>query len=341
MLKKISKQLFSRFIPKNVYAKHLDYLVSLLLEGRTFHLLDLGAQGGLQPRWSALARYLDVSAVDPNGLSNNITYCDESVGTLYSDKHFEFDNCKSFHPITDILGETEKQVNFFSTADTRLSSLFLPNRKFLSLFPATDRFNIESIEAVSTRSIDSLLLSNVDFIKVDLQGAEQLVLSGGRETLKGCLGLEVEVEFVELYERQPLFGDVSEFLRRQGFLFHDFTNLCRWNRKSLTGDGHCVFGDALFIKDIDKSDVLESLSDERFAALLVVLLVYRRFDLFEMLAEADRFATTLGRLNLDTDIVRSRGKKLLRSHRQVLRLNRYLSDLLGYMGPGYYNHFMY
>ena len=37
------------------------------------------------------------------------------------------------------------------------------------------------------------------FIKLDIQGAELEVLKGGIKTLEGVLGLEVEVNFKEIY----------------------------------------------------------------------------------------------------------------------------------------------
>ena len=49
--------------------------------------------------------------------------------------------------------------------------------------------------------------------------------------LSDCLGLELEVEFSQLYLNQPLFGDLKKFLNNKDFEFIDFTNLIRWERK--------------------------------------------------------------------------------------------------------------
>ena len=37
--------------------------------------------------------------------------------------------------------------------------------------------------------------------------------------------IHTEVEFVEMYERQPLFAEVDQFLRGNGFVFHRFSSL--------------------------------------------------------------------------------------------------------------------
>ena len=41
-----------------------------------------------------------------------------------------------------------------------------------------------------------------------------------------------------MYINQPLFGQVNDFLRKQGFEFIDFTNICR-KKKSY---GQIIFG---------------------------------------------------------------------------------------------------
>ena len=112
MLRSLLRRVARRYIPRNVYAKHLDSVVFALLGDRSFHLLDLGAQGGLQPRWSEIARFLDVSAVDPNGLSSG-DKCKRPSRQNKPASDTEFGGCRSFNPITDILGPSGGQMTFF------------------------------------------------------------------------------------------------------------------------------------------------------------------------------------------------------------------------------------
>ncbi len=56
-------------------------------------------------------------------------------------------------------------------------------------------------------------------MKVDVQGFELDVLAGAETTLQRVDVLIVETSMVELYERQPLFHEVYEFLRARGFVF--------------------------------------------------------------------------------------------------------------------------
>lgn len=85
---------------------------------------------------------------------------------------------------------------------------------------------------IDVTTLDSWLVEAgdgpVDFIKLDVQGAELDVLKGGEECLQQVRGLEIEVEFNPIYYGQPLFGDVDRFLRRCGFVLWRLSNLVHY-----------------------------------------------------------------------------------------------------------------
>ena len=61
-----------------------------------------------------------------------------------------------------------------------------------------------------------------DFVKLDTQGTELYILEGMQHTLKRAIfGVEVEVEFIEMYKNQPLFNEVDIFMRKLGFHLFD------------------------------------------------------------------------------------------------------------------------
>src|SRR5262249_45709239 len=64
-------------------------------------------------------------------------------------------------------------------------------------------------------------ISTVDFIKLNIQGAELEVLRGCGPILDSALGLLVEVAFVESYVGRPMFSDIDPYLRKRGFTFFD------------------------------------------------------------------------------------------------------------------------
>ena len=81
---------------------------------------------------------------------------------------------------------------------------------------------------IDTRRLDDVdELDRVDFLKIDVQGAELLVLQNGREKLKDCSVVQIEAPFVRLYKGQPSFGELDAELSRQGFMVHGFASLKR------------------------------------------------------------------------------------------------------------------
>ena len=74
------------------------------------------------------------------------------------------------------------------------------------------RFTLDDIEEAR----------HTDFLKLDTQGSELLILENAVETLRHVSVIQTEVSFVPLYKNQAMFADVDRFLREQGFMFHTF-----------------------------------------------------------------------------------------------------------------------
>ena len=55
------------------------------------------------------------------------------------------------------------------------------------------------------------------FLKLDTQGSEKAILEGSSKLLHRVVGLKIELSFAPLYVGQPLFDEVYEFVRAQGF----------------------------------------------------------------------------------------------------------------------------
>ena len=70
------------------------------------------------------------------------------------------------------------------------------------------------------RGDELLAEAGIDFLKIDVEGAELLVLENATRTLEDVLVLETEVEFVPLYKQQCLFGDLHRFLHDRGLVMH-------------------------------------------------------------------------------------------------------------------------
>ena len=76
-------------------------------------------------------------------------------------------------------------------------------------------------ESIPVRRLDDIMdnlniLSNV-FLKLDVQGFEQKVLSGASTFLTVTEGLQMELSLEELYDGQPLYTELIQFVEGRGF----------------------------------------------------------------------------------------------------------------------------
>lgn len=96
------------------------------------------------------------------------------------------------------------------------SSLLLPQK---NNNPHWLKFNEEIL--VETITLDSFFTNNqldkIDFIHMDVQGAELKVLKGAKKIIKNIKAIWLEVSEVELYKNQPLKYDIEEFMKNNGF----------------------------------------------------------------------------------------------------------------------------
>ena len=79
---------------------------------------------------------------------------------------------------------------------------------------------------IETISLDELLTSRPEipkpfFLRLDTQDSKLEILQGAKETLNDVVGVLAEVAFTPIYENQPLFGEINEFLNSAGYTLMD------------------------------------------------------------------------------------------------------------------------
>lgn len=283
-------------------------------------LVDIGASGGLEARWRPVARFITPFFFEPD---------DRALKNLARDS-----GCEQPRIFPFALTETDGRVTLHLCAKQTVSSVFKPNLPFLSRFPDVERFEITRDVEVPARALDSCLspqeMLSVDFFKIDAQGCELRALQGAAKTLATpVIGLEIEVEFQELYAGQPLFGDLCAELRRDGFEFFDFTGAARWNRNGYSRFGQLTFADALFMRPPETfAALIAALSptDRREKCLKYVAIcgLYHRVDLFD--ACLKHFA---GHLTAeDRAAIAQSQRRFERKHRLMSRLSGVLYRLI-------------
>lgn len=180
------------------------------------------------------------------------------------------------------------------------SSLFAPDPAVIDMFSSIgasepgDNFYVQRTESVETTRLDDIKgLARPDYVKIDVQGAELMVLENGIETLRQTMVLETEVEFLPLYKGQPLFAEIQLFMQSQGFMLHKLIEVAGRNYRPINSPNpvepisQILWADAVFVRDVR---VLDGWSEAQLLKAATVLHeVYLSYDLVNrLIMEIDR-----------------------------------------------------
>jgi len=162
------------------------------------------------------------------------------------------------------LSDKEGEAVLYVTKDPMCSSLYPPNESYLKRFAGLSALmNLDFTVEIETTTLDQACetegVAAIDFLQIDVQGADLKVLQGGIGMLShSILAVQIEVEFCPLYVGQPLFAEVDQFLRSQGFTFFGLTGASRPRHhspvQSVLRPGQLLWGDALYLRDLIAPD---------------------------------------------------------------------------------------
>ncbi|UUX49520.1 FkbM family methyltransferase [Nisaea acidiphila] len=278
--------------------KHPRPSLTELLDFKTrINVVDIGANphGGsaLPPYQGMLERGLvHLVGFEPNPEALALLEAEKSVDETYL-PHAVFDGSVQTLNLCHASGMT---------------SLFEPNEAVLNGFHGFSEWGkVIGREEIETVRLDDVSeIEELDFLKIDIQGAELEVFRNGTEKLAGCLVIQTEVEFLEMYRGQPLFADVDQFLRGLGFMLHRFEDLTSRAVKPLVvnndpyaGVGQVLWADAIYIRDFTR---FAELGAGKLLKLALILHdVYGSFDLAlrALLVRDAMLGTDLGKLYLE------------------------------------------
>ncbi|MBI3899046.1 MAG: FkbM family methyltransferase [Gammaproteobacteria bacterium] len=246
-----------------------------LLKANPLWVIDVGASGGIDSRWSNFTSFFKAILFEPDPREFEILK-GKSRGNLVV--------------LNSALSDAVKEVDFNLCKKQQVSSAYLPNRDFLAKFPDCERFSVERTIKIKTDTLDDQLeknnLNEIDFIKIDTQGYELAILRGGIQSLEQAIGLELEVEFSPLYENQPLFADVDSFVRKSNFELFDLKRYF-WKRNGSkpfgSRKGQLVYGDALYFKSPELILLMKGVTPEKIVRSIGVYMVYGYADLAQAL----------------------------------------------------------
>lgn len=197
---------------------HFGHVLQEFLDRKTV-ILDVGCRWGFAEHWKALAPSAELYGFDP----------DEDECNRIRDMNTD----PNLHIISQALGRHCGPQTLYLTQEPACSSIYPPHPLFTDIFP-----ELHCARQVGTTQIELITLDHwateasvscIDFIKLDVQGAELDVLMGGEQSLNNVRGLEIEVEFNPIYSGQPLFGDVDRFMREKGFVLWRLGHLVHYS----------------------------------------------------------------------------------------------------------------
>ena len=201
-------------------------------EGQPITLIDIGAHNGSFS--ASLSQYCSIKRgilIEPL----------EDKYKLLLDRFrppvYEVLNCV----VSDRMGHVEFEINELSETSSILSiKKDIPEHANLAI-SVKDRMQCES------KTLDSIVkeyeLGSIDVLKIDVQGAELLVLHGASGTLAKTRMIWLEVSFKPLYDNSATFFDIYSFMARAKFMFIGMAPVF------YSPSGELIQCDALFIHD--------------------------------------------------------------------------------------------
>lgn len=246
------------FLPILKKTGHLDRVhitVGIVGSRKIGDLDDYASQG-----WEIFAPNLTIYGFDADAEACNEANADlEARQVNWTEKHI---------PLA--LSNTEGKATLYVTKYPGCSSLYPPSEEYIKRFSGnSELIELKSTVDLSTTTLEKFCkaedIKEIDFLHLDVQGAELKVLQGAGGILNhSVLGLVTEVEFTELYADQPLFSDVDIYLRNQGLTLFDFGHMQRDMRREVpvisnSHPGALIWSDAFYFRDLMRSNVDPSL----------------------------------------------------------------------------------
>jgi FkbM family methyltransferase len=194
-------------------------------------LVDVGAMGGVQPKWRP--------------------HLDRITPVLFEPNPDEAAKLRAQHPhmvvVEAALGNIVGRRNLIITENPTCISLRLPNQEFLADYGIRPHVRVIGAREVTCTRYDVLHQAGAapapDAIKLDVQGCEFEVLLGFGALLQNCVGIELETHLYPVYREQKLLHDIIALLRDYGFVLRKLDQ-----NKMDNFDGDLVEVDAFFTK---------------------------------------------------------------------------------------------
>lgn len=192
-----------------------------------FTAIDIGARGGVDSAMLPLAWATDMIGFEPEP--------DEAAQLAQRDPA----PWRSRKILPVAVGGFDGPATLYVPPSLESASLLPHNPEMIEWFGVDAQHRIDQRLPVETRTLDGLAregaLDACDYVKIDVEGAEGDIMTGGADLLRSCLAVRVEVSFLEQRVNQPLAWDIGCQLTDAGFMVIDLIGIQHWRNHQRPG----------------------------------------------------------------------------------------------------------
>ncbi|MEI7801606.1 MAG: FkbM family methyltransferase [Bacteroidota bacterium] len=234
LLKKLVRLSGKTLVPINTYQESLELVKYNWLKNKNIKtIIDVGANDG-----GFIRRFRSV-------FPEAMIYAYEAMPDPYKRLNIKLQADKRLKTYNVALSNYKGEVDFYVSSNEGSSSLLQMEEIHKINFPGSAK---NTQIKVKCDLLDNFLTeinfeSNV-LMKLDVQGAERLVLEGATKTIELIDVIYCEVNFQELYKDAVLITDLILLLKKYNFNLAGIENIYQ-----SVIDGSFTHGDAIFIKE--------------------------------------------------------------------------------------------
>lgn len=170
-------------------------------------------------------------------------YSFEPLEDCYKQLKKRMEGINDFIALNIALNDTEGELEFYRNEYSQSSSSLPMTDLHKQSFPFATKEHPTKVRSAKLDDVamDLEIEHNV-LVKMDVQGLEDKVIAGGRNTIEQSAILIIETSFEPLYAKQPLFEDIYDSLKE------DFRYMGALEHTKSPIDGRILFEDSIFVK---------------------------------------------------------------------------------------------